>query len=60
MLSQSAGRPSPLTPTLSRQREREHARLGSLSRVLVGEGWGEGVLSYHGLWLKLLANREAN
>ena len=37
---------SALTPTLSREREREREReseqVGSLSRVLVGEGWGEG------------------
>ena len=35
-----------LTPTLSRKRKREREReseqVGSLSRVLVGEGWGEG------------------
>ena len=28
--------------TLSRKRERESEQVGSLSRVLVGEGWGEG------------------
>ena len=37
---------STLTPTLSRKREREkegeREPAGSLSRVLVGEGWGEG------------------
>ena len=33
---------STLTPTLSRKRERESEQVGSLSRVLVGEGWGEG------------------
>ena len=35
---------STLTPTLSRERERESEQVGSLSRVLVGEGWGEGDL----------------
>ena len=33
---------STLTPTLFRKRERESEQVGSLSRVLVGEGWGEG------------------
>ena len=41
-----------------RESEREHARLGSLSRVLVGEGWGEGGSSQQGLRLKLVTNQE--
>ena len=55
---------STLTPTLSRQREREHAgalshkrkreHAGSLDRVLVGEGWGEGRPAD---WLNIVANQ---
>ena len=41
---------STLTPTLSRERERGNA--GSLSRVFVGEGWGEGRPAD---WLNILA-----
>lgn len=32
-----------LTPTLSRKRERES--FGSLSTLLGGEGWGDGVVA---------------
>ena len=30
------------TQTLGNEREREREHVGSLSRVLAGEGWGEG------------------
>ena len=43
---------STLTPTLSREREREREHVGPVSRVFVGEGWGEGRPAD---WLNILA-----
>ena len=46
---------STLTPTLSREREREREHVGPVSRVFVGEGWGEGRPAD---WLNILANQD--